>query len=52
MHNYLSEGRQAASAVFAKMYGKVYKIEEVMDWKSGLRDALAKETSEVVCLEI
>lgn len=52
MHNYLSEGRQIASAVFAKSHGRIFKIEEVMDWKSGLREALAKETSEVVCLEI
>lgn len=52
MHNYLSEGRQTASAVFARFHGKIYKIDEVMDWKSGLRDILAKETSEVVSLEI
>lgn len=38
--------------MFAKRNGKIYKIEEVMDWKSGLREALAKETSEVIFLEI
>jgi hypothetical protein len=42
MHSYASEGRMATSAVFAKREGKVYKMDEVMEWKSALREVLLK----------
>ena len=37
MHNYATEGKQTMSAVFAKQDGKVYKINEIIEWKSALR---------------
>lgn len=52
MHHYSTEGRQTATSVFAKYHGKVYKIHEVMEWKSELREALLKEDREVGTLEI
>ncbi len=42
MQHYATEGRQTMTAVFAKYKGKVYKIDEVMDWKSALRETMLK----------
>lgn len=38
------------ASIFVKKDGKVHKIDEIMDWKSSLREALLKEKTEVTCL--